>query len=252
MLCHNPVYGLRFYENDKFIFETSVCWECQNYTLNHSSRYFGFDGHSIRALQLALILHKHVPLPQNLKNDFLSLNVTADYLAGAKAWVREGAQVLIVDQKDPSKLVSPAFESGIRSGKTKSIRYFLEELKVPIAQTQINQGLNMAALFGNTEILQLLMERKGDINYEDKNHDTPLMRAARTPSLEATRFLIDKGADCSITNKRGETALMMAEDRHSSLSKNGVKTEIDQVKIHEFEEIIKILQQAEASQKNSR
>ena len=29
--CHYPVYGLRFYRDDKLLFETSICWECSNF-----------------------------------------------------------------------------------------------------------------------------------------------------------------------------------------------------------------------------
>lgn len=29
--CHYPAYGLRLYRNDVLLFETTVCWECQNF-----------------------------------------------------------------------------------------------------------------------------------------------------------------------------------------------------------------------------
>ena len=29
--CHYPVYGLRLYRDDVLLFETTVCWECQNF-----------------------------------------------------------------------------------------------------------------------------------------------------------------------------------------------------------------------------
>jgi len=32
-LCHNPAYGFRFYGADQLIFETSVCFECNNWYL---------------------------------------------------------------------------------------------------------------------------------------------------------------------------------------------------------------------------
>lgn len=30
-LCHDPVYGLRFYRDGEVLFETSVCWRCTNF-----------------------------------------------------------------------------------------------------------------------------------------------------------------------------------------------------------------------------
>jgi len=29
-LCHIPAYGIRLYRGDSLLFETSVCWKCQN------------------------------------------------------------------------------------------------------------------------------------------------------------------------------------------------------------------------------
>ena len=30
MRCHNPPFGLRFYMDNKFLVQGSVCWECNN------------------------------------------------------------------------------------------------------------------------------------------------------------------------------------------------------------------------------
>ena len=30
-MCHYPAYGLRMYRGDMLLFETTVCWECQNF-----------------------------------------------------------------------------------------------------------------------------------------------------------------------------------------------------------------------------
>jgi hypothetical protein len=32
-MCHNPIYALRFRQHGKLLFETTVCWECHNYTI---------------------------------------------------------------------------------------------------------------------------------------------------------------------------------------------------------------------------
>ena len=48
-LCHKPAFGYRFYRNSKLLFETSVCWECNNFTfttLNYIHGFWGFDARS--------------------------------------------------------------------------------------------------------------------------------------------------------------------------------------------------------------
>lgn len=30
-MCHLPPYGFRFYQGDRMVFQTSICWKCNNY-----------------------------------------------------------------------------------------------------------------------------------------------------------------------------------------------------------------------------
>jgi hypothetical protein len=30
-MCHSPPYGFRFYKGDELIYQTSMCWKCNNY-----------------------------------------------------------------------------------------------------------------------------------------------------------------------------------------------------------------------------
>lgn len=73
--CHEPAYGLRFYREDKLLFETSVCWKCQNFyipevTSKNSGegnskgtqhQWYGFEKNSASEELLAL-LRKELPL----------------------------------------------------------------------------------------------------------------------------------------------------------------------------------------------
>lgn len=48
-LCHEPVYGFQFYTKDKLIFETSLCWACENFYVDtrfFGSNWIGFDSGS--------------------------------------------------------------------------------------------------------------------------------------------------------------------------------------------------------------
>ena len=45
-MCHFPVYGVRFYRKESLIFETSLCWACENFwveTRFFGSEWMGFD-----------------------------------------------------------------------------------------------------------------------------------------------------------------------------------------------------------------
>jgi hypothetical protein len=69
-MCHAPLYGLRFRDEGKLIFETTVCWECQNYSiplgpggiLGHAE--YGFDAKSEDAKALLTFLKQRVPIPE--------------------------------------------------------------------------------------------------------------------------------------------------------------------------------------------
>lgn len=36
--CHHPPYGLRFYRNNRLLYDTTVCWECSNFFVPDLSR----------------------------------------------------------------------------------------------------------------------------------------------------------------------------------------------------------------------
>ena len=56
----------------------------------------------------------------------------------------------------------------------------------------------------------MLIDRGADVNYKDKNGNTPLMIASRYSSIETAKLLIDRGADVNARNKRRNTALILA------------------------------------------
>ncbi|XZE44401.1 hypothetical protein SH467x_004008 [Pirellulaceae bacterium SH467] len=73
-LCHTPPYGIRFYRDDKLIFETTVCWECHNFhmprvdakTGTAEMQLYGFKNDG-KAKKLLATLQKHLPLPKQPK-----------------------------------------------------------------------------------------------------------------------------------------------------------------------------------------
>ncbi|MFZ6765937.1 ankyrin repeat domain-containing protein [Undibacterium sp. Di26W] len=81
---------------------------------------------------------------------------------------------------------------------------------------EINQpgwtALHYAAVNGNKEIIALLLEHSAYIDTESPNKTTPLMMAARSGKMNAVALLLDEGADPSLKNDLGLTALDFANE----------------------------------------
>ena len=73
-LCHTPPYGVRFYRENKLLFETTICWECHNFYLPEIDpktgemklQLFGFKNDS-HAKKLLAIFQKELPIPKRKK-----------------------------------------------------------------------------------------------------------------------------------------------------------------------------------------
>jgi ankyrin repeat protein len=70
--------------------------------------------------------------------------------------------------------------------------------------------LHYAATGGHLEIMNLLLENHAYIDAESPNGTTPLMMAAQYGTPEATRLLLDAGADPRLKNQLGLTAIDFA------------------------------------------
>ena len=70
--------------------------------------------------------------------------------------------------------------------------------------------LHYAATNGHTEIMDLLLENHAYIDAESPNGTTPLMMAAMYGSTAAVKLLLDAGADPTLRNQLGMTAIDFA------------------------------------------
>jgi ankyrin repeat protein len=90
-------------------------------------------------------------------------------------------------------------------------------------------ALHLAALASTPVTIPGLLDWGLDINAQDDEGLTPLMYAVKfnatqpgiittgkLPPLETVQILLEKGADCFITNKDGKTALGIAKDGNAS------------------------------------
>ena len=67
--------------------------------------------------------------------------------------------------------------------------------------------LSWAALLGHTEIAELLIQRRADVNARNRDGGTALHGAAFLGQTETVELLIQKGADVNARNDRGATPL---------------------------------------------
>jgi ankyrin repeat protein len=79
---------------------------------------------------------------------------------------------------------------------------------------EVNQtgwtALHYAAAVGNNEIVQLLLDQSAYIDAESPNQTTPIMMAARGGHILTVKLLLDEGADATLKNGAGMTAIDFA------------------------------------------
>lgn len=79
---------------------------------------------------------------------------------------------------------------------------------------EVNQtgwtALHYAAASGNNDIVQLLLEHSAYIDAEAPNKTTPIMMAARSGHILTVKLLLEEGADATLKNDAGMTAIDFA------------------------------------------
>lgn len=71
-------------------------------------------------------------------------------------------------------------------------------------------ALHYAAAAGENEIVQLLLDHSAYIDAESPNKTTPIMMAARSGHILTVKLLLDEGADATLKNELGMTAIDFA------------------------------------------
>lgn len=79
--------------------------------------------------------------------------------------------------------------------------------------------LHYAAAIGNNEIVSLLLEKSAYIDAESPNKTTPIMMAARGGHILTVKLLLDEGADATLKNDLGMTAIDFArKNNHQDIA----------------------------------
>lgn len=71
-------------------------------------------------------------------------------------------------------------------------------------------ALHYAAAVGNNDIVKIMLDRSAYIDAESPNKTTPIMMAARAGHILTVKLLLDEGADATLKNDQGMTAIDLA------------------------------------------
>jgi ankyrin repeat protein len=95
-----------------------------------------------------------------------------------------------------------------RHGSAADVKAVLAKGANPNAQDLSgNTPLQMAAIYGNVEAAEVLIEAKAQVNLANKYGNSPLMWAAGNGHTELVKFLIQNKADVNAKNNEGKTAM---------------------------------------------
>jgi ankyrin repeat protein len=139
----------------------------------------------------------------------------------------QGVAGLLLAVREPSPKVikvllkSPKINAEVRNAKDESALMFAAiNGQLDIATALIEGGadvnkpgwapLHYAATKGHVAMIELLLENDAYIDAESPNQSTPLMMAAMYGTAESVKVLLEAGADPSIKNEQGLTAIDFA------------------------------------------
>jgi uncharacterized protein len=123
------------------------------------------------------------------------------------------AKILINTSKIDLNSMSPDGETPLMMAVFKG----LNELAIEMIEkgADVNQTgwtpLHYAATAGNVQLIKVLLEKHAYIDAESPNKTTPLMMAAQYGTAGAVKLLLEEGADASLKNSLGLTAIDFAQ-----------------------------------------
>ncbi|MFF2889651.1 ankyrin repeat domain-containing protein [Paenibacillus sp. NPDC057967] len=107
-----------------------------------------------------------------------------------------------------------ALWTAVTEGDQEAVLRFLDEGADPNAVDAKGRTSAMIAVHSNQlDVFTLLAEHGADINTRDQRSDNPLLYAGAEGLLPFVRAAITAGADTTLTNRFGGTALIPAADR---------------------------------------
>ncbi len=170
-----------------------------------------------------------------------------------------------MDPNTPTEKGEPALVFAIRSGAPKTVGFLLKQPRIQIDATNaadetalmlaanandlvsanllIEAGasvnrpnwtpLHYAASKGHTAMMRLLIENDAYIDAESPNGTTPLMMASYYATPNAVKLMLEEGADPTLQNQDGQTALAMAASKDKLLSVKYIRAFIEALELRE-------------------
>jgi ankyrin repeat protein len=170
-----------------------------------------------------------------------------------------------MDPNTPTEKSEPALVFAIRSGAQKTVAYLIKQPGIQIdasntadetalmlaansndlasAKLLIEAGasvnrpnwtpLHYAASKGHTAMMRVLIENDAYIDAESPNGTTPLMMAAYYATPNAVKLMLEEGADPTLQNQDGQTALAMAASKDKLLSVKYIRAFIEALELRE-------------------
>ncbi len=86
--------------------------------------------------------------------------------------------------------------------------------------------LHYAAASGNNKIVQMLLDKDAFVNAASPNATTPIMMAARGGHIYTVKLLHDNGADITLKNQRGYSAIDFARENKNTDIAKGLEYQI--------------------------
>eukprot|EP00741_Cyanophora_paradoxa_P021290 tig00021348_g20550.t1 len=172
-----------------------------------------------------------------------------DHVEIALALLEAGADMAAKDSnaKTPLEYASAALRATLEEkldlwnsagrGDLETVKNILESRSTAVDATDAagNTALFSAAGAGHVEIVQFLLERGANINFQNKRGETALITACKRRMDATTTALIDAGADVQVATEEGETALFHALKHRRArvvalLSKRGARLSLQEAK----------------------
>lgn len=127
---------------------------------------------------------------------------------------RRGESKLLRVLINAEKNVNKALHLAAGQGFSDLVKEFIEKGANPNDVSEGKPPLFDAIGYGSPSIVEELIRAGADINYVDKDKDTPLTYAVKCSYDKITSILLEAGANIAHVDKHGKTPLMMAVSNH--------------------------------------
>jgi ankyrin repeat protein len=163
-------------------------------------------------IDIIKLLLAHGADPNSAGNQgLLVAAINSGKLSVVQLLMEAGARVRDFSRKSSGEDVLVA---AIWKGNPKILKYLLDHGADPNGIDAINGGtaIQLAAIRGDVDVMQMLLAAGADINHRNHNGMTALMLACQEGQIKAAEFLLAHGADPRYKDKHGRTAGTFAKE----------------------------------------